>query len=256
MYFDSHAHLSSPELLPDVDAILDRARSARVLQVLNICTDAASLSAGLLLAKRHKNIGTSGATPPHTVHLFGDEEFALFSEAARSRNLVAIGETGLDYYYKHAPKEVQQKFLVRYLHLAAEHRLPVIFHCRDAFDDLIVIADREYPEKAPAILHCFTGTLEDMQRAVLRGWFISFSGIVTFKKSEALREVARATPLANLLIETDAPYLAPQSKRGKTNEPAFLPETAATIAALKNISVEEVAKATSANCQALFKIQM
>ncbi len=126
----------------------------------------------------------------------------------------------------------------------------MIFHCRDAFADLFSIVDAEY--KGPAILHCFTGTAGEASMVLERGWYLSLSGIVTFKKSEALRDIAKMTPLAQLLIETDTPYLAPQSHRGKQNEPAYLPETAQCIAAAKGISVAEVANATSENARKLF----
>jgi len=151
-------------------------------------------------------------------------------------------------------RKVQQLFLKRYLHLAAETQLPVIFHCREAFEDLFAIADLEYPKRAPAILHCFTGTMAEAEEVIERGWHLSLSGIVTFKKSEALRQVAKEIPLSQLLIETDSPYLAPQSRRGQQNEPSFLPETAACIAAVKNISLEEVVRATSENAAQLFRL--
>ena len=163
-----------------------------------------------------------------------------------------VGETGLDYHYAHSPKEVQQRFLKKYLLLAAETGLPVIFHCREAFTDLFALVDAEYPKKAPAILHCFTGTLEEAEKVLERGWYLSLSGIVTFKKSEALREVAKRVPLSQLLIETDAPYLAPHSRRGKPNEPSFLVETAACIAQAKGVPVEEIALASASNAKKLF----
>lgn len=164
---------------------------------------------------------------------------------------MALGETGLDYYYEHSPKELQKKFLIQYFHLAIQTGLPVIFHCRDAFSDLFMLGDAEYKGK-PALVHCFTGTVEEAKAALDRGWSISFSGIITFKKSEALREVVKYVPLSKMLIETDAPYLAPQSKRGSLNESSFLSETAQMIAELKQVSLETVAKATSENACAFF----
>lgn len=253
MYFvDSHAHLSSPPLLSQIDAILLRAKEAQVSHILNICTDLKSLEEGLRLTRHYPFVQNVGATPPHDVEKEGELAFPTFAVAAREKKIIGIGETGLDYYYEHSPKEMQRSFLQRYLHLAEECRLPVIFHCRDAFADLFSIADDFYPKKSPAILHCFTGTSEEAMEAIQRGWFLSFSGIVTFKKSDPLREVVKKVPLSQLLIETDAPYLAPQSQRGKPNEPSFLPETAECIAKVKGVTVEEIATATADNAKKLF----
>ena len=248
-FADSHAHLTSPELCADADAIVRRAEAAQVTRILNICTGRASLSAGLALAERHPSVRNSGATTPHDVEKDGEADFPIFAEAARAGKLAAIGETGLDYHYEHSPKALQRQFLIRYLQLALDCSLPVIFHCRDAFADLYAITDEHYRAGSPAILHCFTGTAAEAEESLRRGWFISFSGIITFKKSEALREVVRIVPLSQMLIETDAPYLAPQSRRGQVNEPAFLPETARLIAQIKQVSVEEVAQATSQNIE-------
>ena len=140
------------------------------------------------------------------------------------------------------------------MRLASELKLPVIFHCREAFADLFAIADDEYPRGAPAILHCFTGSMEEAEGVWKRGWHLSLSGIVTYKKSEELRRVAKETPLEQLLIETDSPYLAPQSRRGKVNEPAYLVETAACVAAARGVTIEAIAKATRENAIRLFSL--
>jgi TatD DNase family protein len=220
--------------------------------MLNICTDAPTFHSGLALSASHSCIRNAAATTPHDVATLGEPDFPLFADAARSRTIVAIGETGLDYHYEHSPKELQKKFLIRYLHLAATHNLPVIFHCREAFADLFAITDLELPRSCKAVLHCFTGTLSEAEQVLERGWFLSLSGIVTFKKNQWLRDIARIVPLSQLLIETDAPYLAPQSHRGKLNEPSFLPETAACIALAHQVSVDAVALATFENGSNLF----
>lgn len=251
-FFDSHAHLSSPSVLPLIDGVMVRARAAGVKRILNICTDIQSLEEGLLIEKKYPSVRNSGATTPHDVESEGESAFPLFAQAARSKQLAAIGETGLDYHYEHSNRALQKEFLKRYLRLALECKLPVIFHCREAFEDLFSITDSEYKAGAPAILHCFTGTVEEAEKVLERGWYLSLSGIVTFKKSEALRDVAKRVPLSQLLIETDTPFLAPQSKRGKPNEPAYLPETAACIASAKNVSIEEVAQASFDNARRLF----
>ena len=247
--FDSHAHLTSDEMLPDIDAIIAR---SNVERVLNICTDKQTLEEGIALNKKYPHIKNAGATTPHDAHTEGDPFFSLFEEAALSKKLVAVGETGLDYYNSEAPKEIQKKLLIRYLDLSVRAGLPVIFHCREAFDDLFPIVDAEYPSAKPAVLHCFTGTLFEAEEVLKRGWYLSISGIVTFKKSDFLREVAKMVPLSQLLIETDAPYLAPQSKRGKQNEPGYIVETAQKIADVKGITLEEVALATYENGSKLF----
>lgn len=246
-YYDSHAHLSSDELFPQIETVLQRAKLANVTHILNICTDPKTLERGLELEKRFSGIVNAGATTPHDVEKEGEEVFPIFQEAAKAGKLVAIGETGLEYYYKELDRKIQKKFLIRYLHLAQECHLPVIFHCREAFEDLFAITDQEYGKGLPAILHCFTGTIEEAEKVLERGWHLSLSGIVTYKKSELLRAVAKIIPLNQLLIETDAPYLAPQSRRGKLNEPAFIVETAEIIAKVKGISAAEVAKNTFEN---------
>lgn len=252
-YIDSHAHLSSPQTWPDIDEILQRAQEANLSHIINICTDAGTLEKGLGLAKKHSWIHNTAATTPHDVDREGEAFFPLMEKHARAGDLVAVGETGLDYYYEHSAKETQKNFFIKYLHLALNCSLPVVIHCRDSFTDFFEIIDAEY-QNAPGVLHCFTGTLQEAKEVIKRGWYLSLSGIVTFKKSEELREVAKLTPLDQLLIETDTPYLAPQSHRGKRNEPAYLPETAQLIADLKGISLDELAQATVANAKSFFRI--
>lgn len=246
--FDSHAHLSVPGVIEQVDSILERAHQAKIKTILNICIDQTSYEKGLEIQGRYPWVLNAGATTPHDVDKFGEKDFPVFEQAAKEGKLVAIGETGLDYYYEHSKKKTQKTYLVRYLHLAQEVDLPVIFHCRDAFEDLFSIADQEYRGKT-AILHCFTGSLKEAEQVLKRGWYLSLSGIVTFKKSEELREVAKMIPLHQLLIETDTPYLAPQSKRGKPNEPSYLMETAQLIADQKKMDVAELVRQTYENAK-------
>lgn len=240
MLTDSHAHLIA--LGEDLEPALARSQAAGVKRILNICTTAEELKQGLALKKSYPWVSTAGATTPHDVAQLGEKEFAIFAEHAKKGALAAIGETGLDYHYMHSPKDVQQEFLQRYIALAKECGLPLIFHCREAFADLFALVDAS-GFSGPSVLHCFTGTLEEAKQVIERGWYLSLSGIVTYKKSEALREVAKFVPLSQLLIETDTPYLAPQSHRGKPNEPAYLVETAQCIASLKNIPLEELTSA-------------
>ncbi len=246
---DSHAHLTSPQLLPHLPSLLERARLSGVTRIVNICTDGPSLEAGLSLKKAFPQMVLAAATTPHDVQEEGESFFPLVKRAASE--LVAIGETGLDYFYEHSPKEMQRTWLVRYLELAHSLALPVIFHCRDAFDDLFAMTQEYSPR---ALLHCFTGNLEEAKGVLDRGWLLSLSGIVTFKKSTQLQEIARYVPLEQMLIETDAPYLAPQSHRGEQNEPSFLPEIAECIAALKGVTPQEVIAHTAANAIRFFSL--
>jgi TatD DNase family protein len=249
---DSHAHLTSEDVLPHVDEVVERALKAGIEAMVCICTDEASLLAGLDLQKRRSEILLTAATPPHDVEREGESFFPIVEKAAPS--LIAIGETGLDYYYEHSPKELQHHFLGCYFELASRVNLPIVYHCRGAFKDLFGIADEQYKGK-PAVVHCFTGTKEEAKGCLDRGWLISLSGIVTYKNSEALREVAAYVPLNQLLIETDTPYLAPQSRRGRPNEPSYLPETAAKIAKVKGIDVSELSQATVNNAVQFFNLK-
>lgn len=249
MITDTHAHLTGEELSGKAEELLARARDAGVGRIVNVCTDVLSLERGITLAKRHEWIFNTAATTPHDVLKEGESFFPLVEKS--SHLLVAIGETGLDYYYEHSPKEVQQQFLRRYIELAKKSALPLVFHCRDAFSDLFAITGEMCPGH-PCLLHCFTGALDEAMEGVRRGWMISFSGIVTFKKSEELRRVAKEIPLEHLLVETDAPYLAPQSVRGRENEPAYIRETLFCIAVLRGMKSETLAEITSANAETFF----
>jgi TatD DNase family protein len=251
MYLDSHAHISSDALFEQIEDLRKRASLAGVEGIVNICTDEKTLKRGVLLKGGSPEVVLTASTTPHDVEKEGESFFPKVKEAAKKGLLSAIGETGLDYYYEYSPKELQKKYLIKYFNLATEMNLPVVFHCRDAFEDLFAIAKIEYA-KGPALLHCFTGTLEEAKKVIDLGWYISFSGIITFKKSYELREVVKYVPLDRMMIETDSPYLAPQSKRGKVNEPSFITETAALVAELKGVSVEEVAKQTKVNARTFF----
>ncbi len=255
-FFDSHAHLGDDDLFPDIDQVLLRAQAANVASIVNICTSAITLERGLLLAGRHPWILNAAAITPHDACKEGDALFALIEKHALSGDLVAIGETGLDYHYYADTKKEQQQLFCRYIQLALSCRLPLIIHCREAFKDLLQLLDTHYITHAdhiPGVLHCFTGTGIEAKELISRGWYLSFSGIVTYKKSDDLRQIAKLTPIDQILIETDSPYLAPASRRGDINEPGFLGETASIIAKEKGISIEELAKHTTANAQLVFQ---
>lgn len=251
MYIDSHAHLTSHDVLPQIDEILSRAAASQVHKIVNICTDETTLREGLVLKKRFPFIYNAAAATPHDVEKIGEQFFLVVSKAAEDGDLIAIGETGLDYHYEHSNRAVQQEHLVRYFELAKRTQLPIIFHCREAFNDLFALADQHYAN-CPAVLHCFTGNEEEAKGVIERGWYLSVSGIATFNKSESLRKAVKVAPLNRILTETDTPYLAPQSKRGKPNEPSYMVETVEMLAGLFGKSLEEMAKVTSANAEQFF----
>jgi len=246
---DSHAHLISQDA-----AALERAAAAGVTAIVNIATDEASLLHGLELQKNVSapRIYLTASTTPHDVEKDGEYFFPIVEKAAREGKLQAIGETGLDYYYEHAPRELQAVYLRKYLRLAKSVDLPVVIHCRDAFADFY----RIYVEEGspPAILHCFTGTMKEAEEGLRLGFYISFSGIVTFPKSHELREVATMVPLDRMLIETDSPYLAPGKHRGKQNEPGFIRVTAEVVAGLKGVDAAELIAQTAHNTRTIFRL--
>lgn len=250
---DSHAHLTSDELYEDIDDIMKRAKEQNVCAVININTDKITYERALEYKNKRTDFFNAGATTPHDVEEEGELYFSLFEAAAQNGDLVAVGETGLDYYYEHSNRSVQQEFLLRYVDLATRVDLPIIIHCRgeEAFRDLFRLTKTC---SQPFVLHCFTGTERDVREAIERGWMISISGIATFKRSEELRKVITHIPKENLLIETDAPYLAPQSKRGKVNEPAYIGETLQVISQVLEETEETISKATTENALKFFRL--
>jgi TatD DNase family protein len=258
---DSHAHLTCSDCFSDAREMLDRANEAGVQAVINICTGSDSLEKGLQLAKSAQNpfVYCAAATTPHDVAKDGTAFFPIVEKHARAGDLIAIGETGLDYFYTHSPKDIQQIFLRKYLQLATALNLPVIIHCRDAFEDFLMILDEENnkaKKNISGVLHCFTGTQAEALKVLDRGLYISLSGIVTYPKSIELQKVVRNIPRDRLLLETDTPFLAPKTKRGKRNEPAYVVETAKLIAHLLDVPIEEIAEATYRNSKQLFKLDM
>lgn len=260
MYADSHAHLCDDRLYDDLPSVLDEASKQGLELIVNICTDEKTLERGKQVSKKYPFVVNAAATTPHDVETDGESFFPYVEKAAQEKSLVAIGETGLDYFYEHSAKSLQKEYLKRYFQLAKKSQLPVIIHCRDAFKDLFDIMDQVYTKEDssyfPGVLHCYTGGLDEAQELVKRGWTISFSGIVTFKKSEILRQVAASLPLSHLVVETDAPYLAPQKYRGQRNEPAWVCETVSLIAQLRGVNPEVIAQAALENTCRLFNLSI
>ncbi len=253
-FIDSHAHLTDQNVYENLDEVVKRAKKANVTKIINICTDKDSLEKGLLLSEKYDFIYTAAATTPHLVETQGEDFFPIVEKAIIDKKIIAVGETGLDYYYEYSKKEVQKNFLIKYLLLAKKYNLPVIIHSREAFFDLFSIADKFY-QNQKAVLHCFTGSQDEANEVLKRGWYISFSGIVTFKKSDELRNILKIIPLDKILIETDSPLLSPQSKRGKKNEPANLVEIAECVAKVKNLTLAGIAKITYDNTIRFFSLK-
>ena len=233
---DSHAHLTGEAYTDsDIAHMLKRAHEASLAAIINICTDQISLERALKLSE--PSVFHAAAIPPHDVHQKGlDSYFEAIVKALQENRLVAIGETGLDLVNAEGALSEQIIWLKRHIDLAKEFQKPLIFHCREAFDPLFRILDEE-GYKGPALIHCFTGTREEAQEVVRRGFYLSLSGILTFKKSEELRRTAQEMPLHQLMIETDCPWLSPESKRGQVNEPAYLGEIADKLADVRGEEV-------------------
>lgn len=250
---DSHCHLDFPELLTDIDAIVARARTAGVGLMTTICTRLRQEPDVRALAERFDEIVYAvGAHPLHLDEEPIPEVADLIAIAAHPK-MVGIGETGLDYHYDSAPRDVQEDSFRRHIAAARETGLPLIVHTRDADADSARILSDEYAKGAySCVLHCFTGGAELAQTALDMGFYLSMSGVATFKNASALREIFAAAPLDRILVETDSPYLAPVPKRGKRNEPAFTAFTAAVGAQSRGLSVTEFAQATTDNYHRLF----
>jgi TatD DNase family protein len=248
MLVDHHCHLDFPDFADDLDGVVGRAKAAGVGMLVSISTRIRRFDGLLKIAEAYDNVLCSVGTHPHYAHEELDIPVAEIVERARHPKVVAIGEAGLDYFYDNSPRAAQTQGFRNHIGAARETQLPLVIHTRDADDDTAAILREEMAKGAfPAVLHCFTGSLALARTGLELGLYVSFSGIVTFKKSEALREVAREVPLDRLLVETDAPYLAPGKYRGKRNEPAYVVETAAVLANVKGVTPAEMARATTEN---------
>lgn len=253
MLIDSHCHLDFPELAGDEEAVLARARLAGVGGMLTIGTRLDQFERVRAIAERHENVWCSVGVHPHEAKEEGQRTPDRLIEATRHPKVVGIGETGLDFYYEHSPRAEQAESFRSHIAASRATGLPLIVHTRDADRETIDILEEETERGAfPGLIHCFSSGPEVAQHALALGFYISISGIVTFKAAESLRAIVRDIPLDRLLVETDSPYLAPIPKRGRTNEPAFVAHTAAKVAELKGIGIAELEAATTANFFKLF----
>jgi TatD DNase family protein len=244
---DSHCHLDFADFGDEREAVIERARRAGVGGMLTICTKVTEFDGVRALAESHDDIWCSVGVHPHEAE---DQPEADLAALAQHPKVVGIGECGLDFYYEHSPRARQEKVFRAHCAAARATGLPLIIHTREADSETAAILDSERPPIS--VLHCFSSGRVLAEKALGLGHYISFSGIVTFKNAESLREIARDVPLDRILVETDAPYLAPVPNRGKRNEPAFVVDTAALMAKLKGVTPEALAEATTANFFRLF----
>ncbi|MGC2591088.1 MAG: TatD family hydrolase [Xanthobacteraceae bacterium] len=253
MLIDSHCHLDFPDFAAELDAVVLRARQAGIGRMVTISTRVRRQGEVLAIAERFPDVFCSVGTHPHYAHEELDVSAADLVERTRQAKVVALGEAGLDYHYDNSPREAQERGFRTHIAAARETGLPLVIHSRQADDDTARILEEETANGAfPAVLHCFTGGPDLARRAIALGHFISFTGILTFKNSTALRAIAAELPADRILIETDAPYLAPLPFRGKRSEPAYVVETAKILAETRGVSFDEIAQQTSENFFRLF----
>ena len=264
MFVDSHCHLDGSRFDPDREEVIARAREADIMNILAVGTGdgPGTLDCAVKIAEQHEFVYATVGIHPHEAKLATDADFDQLEQLAHKPNVIAWGETGLDYYYDHSPREIQQHVFIRQMELARAAKLPIVIHCRpsdnsdNALEDCLRLIDQHWrPSGFGGILHCFTGAWEHAKRALDMGFMISFAGNVTFPKAQQIRDSALQVPLDRMLIETDSPFLAPVPYRGKRNEPAFVKEVARQIGELRGLSAEDVGNLTSQNFYRFFSLQ-
>lgn len=256
MLIDSHAHIQGKEYAGEVEAVISRAREAGVETIVSVggAGDMSSNTEAVALAARFDNIYATVGMHPHDAKDVGADELQALQELAASPKVVAIGETGLDYYYNHSPHEVQRRVFSQFIHMARDTGLPIVVHERDAAPEAVDLLRNEGAGGLRGVIHCFTGNYEAARAYLDLGFYLSFTGIITFKNAEPLREVVRQVPLERMFVETDSPFLTPVPHRGKRNEPAYVRFVAETVAKIKSLDLEEVARVTTNNVKDLFRI--
>jgi TatD DNase family protein len=254
MLIDTHAHLEMREFNDDRDEVIKRAKDAGVEYIVTIGTTVESSRDAVMLADKYDFIYAAIGIHPHEAKDILHPAYEVLRHFAKHKKVVAYGEIGLDYYYEHTQRVVQQRKFRDMLYEAKELKLPIIVHDRDAHEDTLRILKEDWDPALGGVMHCFSGDIEYAKRVMDLGFHISIAGPVTFPKAQALRDVVKQVPIEQLLIETDAPYLAPQKYRGKRNEPAYVRYTAEEIAKVKGLSFDDVARITSFNAMQLFGI--
>ena len=256
MLIDSHAHIQGKEYAGEAAAVIERARAAGVEKIIVVggAGDMSSNGEAVALAHSFENIYATVGMHPHDAKDVGKDELQTLKDLTLHSKVIAVGETGLDYYYNHSPREVQRRVFAQFIHMARETELPIVVHERDAASEGAALLRGEGGGKLRGVIHCFTGNYEAARAYLDLGFYISFTGIITFKNAEALRDVARRVPLERILVETDSPYLTPVPHRGQRNEPAYVRLVAETVANVKGVTLEEVARVTTDNTRRLFRI--
>lgn len=253
MLIDTHAHLDEQSFHVDLEEVLSRAQEAGVEQILSIGINAETSRAAVDLASRYQQIKAVIGVQPNYVAEMKPGDFEEVLELAKQDCVVGIGETGLDRYWDHAPIELQREWFVKHIELSQEMNKPFVVHCREAEADVVAVLQQcSRRSDLSGVMHSFCGDLRTAESCLELGLLISFAGMVTFKKNEELRDVARQVPLDRLLVETDSPYLSPVPLRGKRNEPAHVVHTARCLADLHQMTLEEFSKVTTANAKQLF----
>lgn len=254
MIIDSHCHIDGERFEADREEVIQRAREADVRRMIVIGSGEglADCHSALELVERYEGIWGTVGVHPHDARRADEETLATIDRLARRDDVVAIGETGLDYHYDHSPREVQQEVFRRFLRMARAHEMPVTLHIRSGHEDAIRILREEGPEGWRGVVHCFTGSRDDADAYLDMGLHLGLTGIVTFKNAGDVAVVAREVPLERLLVETDSPFMAPVPYRGKRNEPSYVTRVVARIAELRELDEDEVARQTTANTERLF----
>ncbi|HTL47294.1 MAG TPA: TatD family hydrolase [Verrucomicrobiae bacterium] len=253
-FIDTHAHLHFPDYDQDRADVMRRASEAGLETFINVGTDLESSRKCLELAKAHDNIYASAGVHPHDAKDADEAVIAEIRKLFSEKKMVAVGEVGLDFFRDHSPHEKQKEVLRAFVRLAREVGRPLIIHCRDAYEDLAQLFAEEGGAPYRGVIHCFSSDAPRMKRLLDLGFYISFAGPLTYKKNDELRDACRQCPKDRLLLETDAPFLPPQSVRGKRNEPAYMLETAGVAAGLHSLSVQALGEQTTANAKALFSL--
>jgi TatD DNase family protein len=254
MLFDTHAHLNATDYAEDVEEVIERAKEAGVSNIVVVGFDRPTIKKAMELVDKYDHLyGCIGWHPVDAIDCT-DEDLQWIEELCKHPKIVAVGETGLDYHWDKSPKEIQHEVFRKQIRLAKKLNMPIMIHNREATDDVLTILKEEHAEEVGGIMHCFSGSVETAKEALKLNFYISLGGPVTFKNAKKPKEVAKVVPLEKLLIETDCPYLAPHPFRGKRNEPAYVRLVAEQIAELKEISLEELAEATTRNAKKIFGI--